>query len=218
MRFWLAIAAWAALGISGLPGCSSAPDQAIGRPVALMVFGDSLSAAHGMDESQGWVHLLETQWKQEGFLGAGQSVVNASRSGETTQGGLERLETALDQHRPSHLFIELGANDALRKVPAGETIANIKSMVAVAESRGIKVALARIDLPMSWRFVGGSVVGDVVEQVKRDTRVQVITFPLADVASEKGMMMPDNIHPAAGAQPVLVEMMGNDLARFAGTP
>lgn len=209
----------AVLALCGLAvGCSPDPRQAIGRPVALLVVGDSLSAAHGMAPQEGWVSILEQQWKQEGFLVSGQEVVNASKSGETSHGGRERLAALLDQHEPSHLLLELGANDAMRRKPAQETIDNLKAMIQMAESKGIKVAITRIDLPTSWKFVGGSVVGDVVDRVEKDTDVKVIDFPLAGLASKPGMMLADNLHPSAAAQPILAERMKGSLAKFSGTP
>src|SRR6185436_20210435 len=95
----------------------------------LLVYGDSLSAAYGMNAQRGWVALLEERLKRER---PDYSVVNASISGETSAGGLARISKALAQHKPVIVILELGANDGLRGLPLGEMRQNLASMTEQA--------------------------------------------------------------------------------------
>lgn len=84
------------------------------QAATIMVFGDSISAAYGINPAQGWVSLLQRQ------LGKQHRVINASLSGETTAGGLARLPGVLQQHQPDIVLLELGGNDGLRGLPLAE--------------------------------------------------------------------------------------------------
>ena len=109
--------------------------MALGAPrpqPVILVYGDSLSASHGIAVEQGWVSLLANRLQREGY---GFQVVNASVSGETTTGGLARLPHALAAHQPRIVIIELGANDGLRGLPLETTRTNLEAMVALAAAR-----------------------------------------------------------------------------------
>ncbi len=120
---------------------SAAPAKA---PRRILVLGDSLSAEYGLARGSGWVALLEQRLKTQ-QLDA--EVINASISGDTTSGGRSRLPALLRQHRPTHLIIELGGNDALRGLPLKMTRENLKAMVQAGKDAGAKVMLVGMQIP-----------------------------------------------------------------------
>src|SRR5437879_2654759 len=111
---------------------------AVASDHTILVFGDSLSAAYGIRPEQGWVALLTQRLHGQGY---GYQIVNASVSGETTSGGVERLPRALQLHRPEMVILELGANDGLRGLPLGETREDRKSTRLNSSHRCISYAV-----------------------------------------------------------------------------
>ena len=107
----------------------------------VLVVGDSLSAEYGLKRGSGWVALLEQRLADEGIAA---TVVNASISGDTSAGGRARLPGLLAQHQPSHVVLELGANDALRGLPLAMTEENLSQMTQAAQKAGAKVLLVGI--------------------------------------------------------------------------
>ena len=103
-----------------LPGIGSAQQQTV------LVFGDSLSAAYGMPREAGWVYRLQQELRR---THPQYQVINASLSGETTNGGLRRIEAVLKQHQPDIVILELGANDGLRGEPLKKIEANLSSLI-----------------------------------------------------------------------------------------
>lgn len=120
-------------------------DQLKAEQVRLLILGDSLSAAYGMRQEQGWVTLLQDAFEPKGIR-----VINAAISGETTDGGLARLPRLLEQHQPSHLLIELGGNDGLRGYPVSKLKTNISAMITMAKDRDIKVLLQQMQIPTNF--------------------------------------------------------------------
>ena len=113
--------------------------------IKILILGDSLSAAHNMPVDQGWAHLFSSN------IGASfphTSVINASISGETTFGGLQRLPELLTQHQPSHLIIELGGNDGLRGLGFEQSTDNLRQMVRLAQTQQITVLLIGVRMPV----------------------------------------------------------------------
>ncbi|MDN5782978.1 MAG: GDSL-type esterase/lipase family protein, partial [Luteimonas sp.] len=103
----------------------------------LLVVGDSLSAAYGMQRSDGWVALLEQRLAQR--LDGKYTVVNASISGETTAGGLRRLPDLLDRHDPDIVILELGANDGLNALSPAQMQANLAAMIEQSQNAGARI-------------------------------------------------------------------------------
>ena len=97
----------------------------------VVVLGDSLSAGYGLKIQEGWVTLLSQRLASEGY---GYRVVNASVSGETTQGGLARLPRALEAHKPAIVIVELGGNDGLRGLPLAASRANLSRIIEQARA------------------------------------------------------------------------------------
>lgn len=204
----------------GLIGCSGSPDHASGSGTVLLVLGDSLSAGYGLDDPKhGWVALSEAQWRQKGFLARDQTVVNASVSGETSAGGLDRLPELLQTHRPAVVVIELGANDALRRQPMARLSANLEAMIAMSQASGAKVVLVGLELPGLMALAGGGgALEDTYSAVAQAHDVPLTWYPMDDLMGEAGMMQDDRLHPTAAAQPTLVKALSPALERAMGAP
>ena len=110
----------------------------------VLVLGDSLSAAYNMKLEAGWVHLLSER------LGPNHQVINASISGDTTAGGVNRLPAALKKHRPDIVILELGANDGLRGLSLTQMKRNLSKMIELSQISGAKVILAAMHLPPNY--------------------------------------------------------------------
>lgn len=167
----------------------------------ILVFGDSLSAAFGLRPEQGWVALLDTRLKTQGY---GYEVINASVSGETTSGGLERLPRALQLHRPGTVILELGANDGLRGLPLGSMRDNLAHIVQLARASGAHVLLVGIRMPPNYGPRYSDEFARVFPEVANQYHLPLVPFLLAGVALDPTRMQEDGMHPnAQGESPVL---------------
>jgi acyl-CoA thioesterase-1 len=187
--------------------------QAAGEPVQLtadmdstspvvLVLGDSLSAAYGLRVDRGWVSLFEQRLRDQGYP---HRVRNASISGETTRGALDRLPTALNKHNPSIVIIELGANDGLRGQPLEEMAANLGEIVDLSRRHGASPLLLRMRLPPNYgpAYVGKFVA--VYESVGRERNVPLSEFMLEGVSGNPQFIQDDGLHPNEVAQPLILE-------------
>lgn len=176
----------------------------------ILVFGDSLSAAYGMDIEQGWVHLLKEHLSNKGDQ-ASYQVTNASISGETTSGGLARLEVTLAEFEPDMVLLELGANDGLRGYPVEKIESNLNAMLDMVEQFGATPVLLGISIPPSY--------GPRYVDQFRNTYVSIADqrqLPFLDLYQEEfylrpGFMQRDGLHPTAITQPIIKELMLNFL-------
>ncbi len=168
----------------------------------VLVFGDSISAAYGMRASEGWVALLQEKLQREEY---GWRVVNASVSGETTDGGRARLPRALELHRPRVVVLELGANDGLRGLPTAGMKANLEAMIVAIQAGGAKVVLIGMPLPTNYGPMYSRRFAAVFEDLASRHGLAYVPFALKDAALEADMMQADGLHPSAKAQPRLLE-------------
>lgn len=168
----------------------------------LLVYGDSLSAAFGIPEEQGWVHLLDERLKREGIP---VQVVNASVSGETTIGGLARLPGVLDHHAPSWVILELGGNDGLRGLPVEHIRENLEAMIRLIRARGAEVLLTGIRLPPNYGPRYTAPFFGNYASLARTHRLALVPNLLEGVARMPGGMQLDGIHPSADAQARILE-------------
>lgn len=168
----------------------------------LLVVGDSLSAAYGMEMQSGWVALLGTRLKQEN---PDYRVVNASISGDTTANGLTRLPRLLAQHKPALVIIELGGNDGLRGLSLEQMKHNISAMVAKAKSRGARVLLVGVQLPPNYGKTYTQRFQAIYREIAAEQGVALVPSLLEGIGTRNDLMQPDRIHASAKAQPRMLE-------------
>lgn len=191
MRAWLICAA---LGLL-LWGQAALADT-------LLIVGDSISAAFGLDSRQGWVALLEKRLAEQGYE---HRVVNASISGDTSAGGAARLPALLAEHRPSLVIIELGGNDGLRGQPPEQLQQNLAAMIDGSRASGAEVLLLGMRLPPNYGVRYTTAFAQVFTRLAEEKQVALVPFFLEGVGGVSGMMQGDDLHPAADAQPILLE-------------
>ena len=168
----------------------------------LLVLGDSISAAFGLDTRQGWVSLLEQRLAAEGF---DYQVVNASVSGDTSAGGLARLPTLLAEHRPQLVIVELGGNDGLRGQPPAQLQQNLAAIIQSARASGARVLLLGMQLPPNYGARYNALFSQVYADVAGAAQVPLLGFFLEGVGGVPALMQGDGIHPNAAAQPRLLD-------------
>lgn len=167
----------------------------------ILVFGDSLSAAYGIRPEQGWVALLTQRLQAQGY---GYRIVNASVSGETTSGGVERLPRALKLHSPEMVILELGANDGLRGLPLAETRANLEQMVREAQRARARVLMLGIRIPPNYGPRYTQAFARIFPELASQYHLPLVPFLLEKVALDPTRMQPDGMHPnELGEPPVL---------------
>ncbi|WP_444677045.1 arylesterase [Halomonas sp. E19] len=177
---------------------AASPALAANAP-RMLVMGDSLSAAYGIDAQAGWVSLLQARLDEKA------EVINASISGETSGGGASRLPALLRQHQPDIVLIELGGNDGLRGLPPQQMERNLASMIEASQASGAEVLLLGIDIPPNYGQAYRSAFTGVYTQLAERYDVPLVPFLLEGVALEAGMMQADGIHPTAQAQAVILD-------------
>ncbi|MGL4318910.1 MAG: arylesterase [Pseudomonas sp.] len=172
------------------------------QAATLLVVGDSISAAFGLDTRQGWVALLEKRLAEGGFR---YQVVNASISGDTSAGGLARLPALLAQHRPELVIIELGGNDGLRGQLPAQLQQNLAGMVEQSRAKGAQVLLLGMQLPPNYGVRYTQAFAAVYADLAKDKRLPLVPFFMAGVGGVEGMLQADGIHPTTAAQPRLLD-------------
>jgi acyl-CoA thioesterase I len=173
------------------------------------VLGDSLSAGYGLKPAQGWVALLEKRLQDQGYE---YRVVNASISGETSGGGLQRLPRALEMHKPQVVIVELGANDGLRGLSVALTRDNIAKIVAGARQAGAQVLLVGMRLPPNYGPRYTNEFMSMYREIATTSHVALVPFLLQSVALKPGLMQADGLHPTAQAQPALLDTVWPELS------
>jgi acyl-CoA thioesterase I len=177
-------------------GAAAASDRTV------LVLGDSLSAGYGLKPAEGWVALLEKRLQGQAY---GYRVVNASISGETSGGGLQRLPRTLELHKPEVVIVELGANDGLRGLPVAQTRDNLTKIVSTAQQSGARVLLVGMRIPPNYgpRYTNDFM--NMFREIAAATRVALVPFLLQSVALKPALMQADGLHPTAQAQPALLD-------------
>ena len=168
----------------------------------ILIVGDSISAAFGLDTRQGWVTLLEQRLKDEGFK---DKVVNASISGDTSAGGLARLPALLTEHKPDVVILELGGNDGLRGQLPTQLQQNLASMIDSSKASGAKVLLLGMQLPPNYGVRYTKAFAEVYGHLATEKNIPLVPFFLQGVGGIPELMQADGLHPAAAAQGKLLE-------------
>lgn len=170
------------------------------NPVShIMVYGDSLSAAYGIDPKDGWVSLLQEKMRPDGVI-----VTNSSISGETTRGGVNRIKTDLRRIKPNVVVIALGANDGLRGLPVAETKKNLQAIINDARAAKAKVVLIAIQIPPNYGIEFSRQFRELYFDLAESNRLPPPPFLLDGIADNLNWFQPDRLHPTAAAQPAIL--------------
>jgi acyl-CoA thioesterase-1 len=175
--------------------------------INILILGDSLSAAYNIPIEKGWTRIFTdniTDNIRSSFPQT--SVTNASISGETTFGGLQRLPQLLQEHQPTHLIIELGGNDGLRGLGFDQSSDNLRQMVQLAQAQQVEILLIGVRMPPNFGAAYNTRFQQVFERIAAETEVHYLPKFLDGVAaSDPALMQQDGIHPTALAQPLLAQ-------------
>lgn len=172
-----------------------------GRP-KIVAFGDSLTAGYNLPSSQSYPSLLQQRLDREGYH---YEVVNAGVSGDTSAGGLRRIDWALQDGGVAVVILELGANDILRGQPISEMKRNLAGIIERAKSRGAQVLLAGMYAPTSSGAEYGRNVRAAYEELAREHNVTLLPFLLDRVAGIESLNQADGAHPNAGGTVIVAE-------------
>jgi acyl-CoA thioesterase-1 len=178
--------------------------NAVASDHTILVLGDSLSAALGIRPEQGWVALLAQRLQAQGY---GYQIVNASVSGETTSGGLERLPRALQLHQPGTVILELGANDGLRGLPVSETRENLARMVRLSQAAGARVLLVGMRIPPNYGPRYTEAFARMFPELANQYHLPLVPFLLEKVALDPTRMQQDGMHPNARGEPPVLDTL-----------
>jgi acyl-CoA thioesterase-1 len=179
----------------------TANSYGVGAPTVL-VFGDSLSAGYGIDVDQSWTTLLQSRLEQQGYE---HRVVNASISGDTTEGGVARIGHALSTFEPSLVILELGGNDGLRGIPTERMKSNFEKIIQASTDSGAAVVMLGIRIPPNYGPRYSAAFENVYREIALELNVPLIEFFMKDVALNAELMQDDGIHPNAEAQRILLD-------------
>jgi len=184
-----------------LVACVAVPVMASQQ--TLLVVGDSLSAAYGVPSETAWVQLLRERLQGNGL--SNWNVVNASISGETTDGGARRLPELLEKNNPSVVIIELGGNDGLRGFPPSVIKSNLASMVESVQDSGARAILVGMQIPPNYGQRYTQMFADIFPTLSDSYSTALVPFFLDGIYDKQNLMQSDGIHPTAEAQPMLLE-------------
>ncbi|RUO73409.1 arylesterase [Idiomarina ramblicola] len=178
--------------------------RSVSANVSLVVLGDSLSAGYGLSQEQTWVAELDRRWESSH---PDINIINASISGETTRGGLRRLEGVLERHKPDVLFIELGGNDGLRGFDLNTVRSNLKQIIDQAQQQDVKVGLSQVMVPPNYGQRFAEQFRKMFEEVAKEQNVALIPFFMEEIATNADYVQDDGIHPTAEAQPKIADFL-----------
>ncbi|KTC78408.1 arylesterase [Legionella brunensis] len=163
----------------------------------ILVLGDSLSAAYGIDTKEGWVTLLNSKLKENNY---NYQIVNLSASGDTTRNGLSKLAHALKNYHPDIIIIELGANDGLRGLSIAEMKVNLEKMITESQKMDTKVLLIATQLPPNYGPIYLEKFANVYKELATQYQISVVPMFLEGVAGDSQLMQKDGLHPNQKAQ------------------
>jgi acyl-CoA thioesterase-1 len=174
----------------------------------ILVVGDSLSAEYGLPRDSGWVRIIAKRLDDEH---AEYQIRNASISGDTTSGGLSRLPTALQQHQPDIVIIELGSNDGLRGLSLSMTQQNLGNMIELAQAQSADVLLIGMHLPPNYGKTYTEQFHALFATLAKQYQTGLVPFLLDGIATDRTQFLDDGIHPNADAQPQLADNVWKEL-------
>lgn len=182
--------------------------SSVAQSQTLLILGDSLSAGYNMPIEQSWPTLLT---KELSTLEKPTTVINASISGDTTGNGLARLPALLAEHKPTSVFIELGANDGLRGFPPAQIMANIEQMITLIKAKDAQVILMQIHILPNYGKRYNQAFTALYPQLSEKHATPLLPFFMEQIIIKPQWMMPDGLHPTAQAQPWIAQYMAKEL-------
>ena len=171
-------------------------------PENILVLGDSLSGAFGLNSDEGWVALLQQKITSTKY---DYRVINASVSGDTTRTGLSRIQSALQTHSPSIVIIALGGNDGLRGLPFNEIENSLTNIVQHCKARGAQILLVGVRLPPNYGPAYNQKFAELYLRLADSFQIPLVAKMLDKVAENRELMQVDGMHPRAEAQPQIME-------------
>jgi acyl-CoA thioesterase I len=202
-RLRLFLCWWIVIGVAGTSAAAPmapASDHEHNRPV-IVAFGDSLTAGLGLPLDQAYPAQLEGRLRQDGYP---HRVVNAGVSGDTTAGGVRRVDLVLALH-PALVIVEFGANDGLRGLPLSQTRTNLAAILDRLRSAGVPVILAGMKLPPNYGPDYTAQFAAIYPALARTYGATLIPFFLEGVATRPQLNQADGIHPTAEGYSVIVD-------------
>ena len=190
-------------------GASASSHNQKTSSVPILVLGDSLSAAFGIEKSQGWVNLLNQKLIEQHYP---YTVINASISGETSQGGVQRLPQLLKKYHPKIVILELGANDGLRGLNLTMLQRNLQMMISGCQREKAQVLLIGMRLPPNYGPQYTQQFHQIYIDLAKSNRLALVPFLLDGVATRTELMQTDGLHPVAEAQPTLLNTVWDKLS------
>ena len=177
----------------------------------LLILGDSISAGYGIKESENWVKLLENSLDLSGIK---IDIINSSISGDTTIGGLSRIENDLSIHKPNYVLVELGGNDALRGYPINKIKSNLLKIIEASFEAEANPIIMQIRIPPNYGKNYVTAFEDIYLEIAEEKNIPKLTFLLEKVALNKSLMQPDGIHPNQEAQNIIANQVKTELLKI----
>ena len=174
----------------------------------LLILGDSISAGYGLKESENWVQLLENSLRKSGRE---LQVINSSISGDTTIGGLSRIESDLAEHKPNYVLVELGGNDALRGYPINKIKSNLLKIIDASFVAKANPIIMQIRIPPNYGKNYVAAFENIYSEIAEEKNIPMLTFLLEKVALDKSLMQLDGIHPNQKAQQIIANQVEEEL-------
>ena len=174
----------------------------------LLILGNSISAGFGIKESQNWTTLLKSSFSKEG---KSLEIINSSISGDTTSGGLSRINRDLNTYKPDFVLVELGGNDALRGYPISRIKQNLLKIISIISNNQSIPIIMQIKIPPNYGKKYIEAFENIYSEVASETDAKLISFMLENVALREDLMQPDGIHPNEKAQPFITEQIKKEI-------
>ena len=177
----------------------------------LLILGDSISAGYGLKESENWVQLLETSLNASSIE---LKIINSSISGDTTIGGLSRIESDLREHNPNYVLVELGGNDALRGYPIEKIKTNLLKIIDASTAAGANPIIMQIRIPPNYGKNYVAAFESIYSEIALEKNIPKMSFILEKVALDKSLMQLDGIHPNSKAQPLIAKQVEIEIKKI----
>ena len=167
-----------------------------------LILGDSISAGYGIDLDRKWTSILQRKLDSSG---KNLRIINASGNGESTSGGLSRIESLMKSHSPDYLLIELGGNDALRGYPVDKIKSNLIEICKKAAKENVFIMLMQIKIPPNYGRIYTQAFESIYNEIADELGILLVPFMLENIALDSNLMLPDGIHPNEKGQPFIAE-------------